>query len=382
MRKANTWKFFLSILAILIVVGTFFYSGFLAAKVSEREKAMMTAWVTAQHTIANASDQEDISLASSIVAEQRSIPVIETDEKDQIISWLNLDSNSIASDPEYLQQLLRKYKTRGNLITTFFGQDATKFNRYYYGESLLLQQIRYFPFVQLLIVLLFTMMMLRYIRGRNRSEQDRLWAGLAKETAHQLGTPVSALEGWTALLKEGGDLGIVSNEIDKDIQRLKIITERFSMIGGELKKERTDLLLLVKEVAEYMKRRAPENMAIHISHTQTQSFSVKASSSLLEWVVENLLKNALDAMNEKGSILIQLGDDENQVWVDVSDDGKGIPAVLQQEIFNPGMTTKKRGWGLGLTLSKRIVEEYHGGKLFVKESQLGKGTTFRMVLKK
>ena len=197
----------------------------------------MAAWVTAQHTIAQASAQDNISLASSIVAEQRSIPVIETDEKDQIISWLNLDSSKIAHDPDYLPQQLKQFKASGNLITTYFGTDATRFNKYYFGESALLQQIRYFPLVQLLVVLLFTMMMLRYINSRNRSEQDRLWAGLAKETAHQLGTPVSALEGWTALLREGADQAEISTEMEKDIHRLKIITERFSMIGGELKKD-------------------------------------------------------------------------------------------------------------------------------------------------
>jgi signal transduction histidine kinase len=382
MRKVLSWKILLAVLAIMIVVGTFFYTGYLAAKISEREKTMMAAWVTAQNTIAKATDQDDISLASSIVAEQRSIPVIETDEKDQIISWLNLDSSKITSDPEYLQEQLSQFKKSGNLITTFFGTDATRFNKYYFGESALLQQIRYFPLVQLLIVLLFTMMMLRYIHSRNRSEQDRLWAGLAKETAHQLGTPVSALEGWTALLKEGADKTDISTEMEKDINRLKIITERFSMIGGELKKDTIDILPLVKSVSDYMRKRAPENIVMNIVNAGDASLSIPGSAPLLEWVFENLLKNALDAMDEKGRIDIHIGQDESQVWIDVRDDGKGIPSAIEHEIFNPGVSTKKRGWGLGLTLSRRIVEEYHGGKLFVKETQLGNGTTFRVILKK
>ena len=381
MRNAGIWKFLLSVLAILIVVGTFFYSNHLAEKISERERAMMSSWVTAQRSIASASAEDDISLPSSIVAEQRSIPIIETDENDQIISMLNLDSSRAMNDPQYLKSELREFKSKGNLITTFFGSDSLRYNRYYFGESLLLRQIRYFPMIQLLIVLIFTVMMLRFINTRNRSLQDRLWAGLAKETAHQLGTPVSALEGWTALLREGGDQELVSKEMDKDIQRLKLITDRFSMIGGEPKKEDTDLNDLVNAAVEYMRKRAPETVVFEILNDGLSS-SVSVSRPLMEWVIENILKNALDAMNEKGKIMIKLGEEEQFVWIEVRDNGKGMAAGLQREIFNPGVTTKKRGWGLGLTLSKRIVEEYHGGLLYVKESAIGQGTTFRIQLKK
>jgi signal transduction histidine kinase len=381
MRNAGVWKFILAILAILIVVGTFFYSNQLAEKISEREKLMMASWVTAQRSIAYASSEDDLSLASSIVADQKSIPIIETDEKDQIISSLNLDTTKALNDPDYLREKLLEFKSKGNQITTFFGTDSLRYNRYYYGESLLLRQIRYFPLIQLLIVLIFTVMMLRFINTRHRSFQDRLWAGLAKETAHQLGTPVSALEGWTALLKEDGDHHMISEEMSKDIERLKLITERFSMIGGELKKETRDLSALVRTAVGYMRKRAPESVSIEVLDGG-RSISVAVSSALLEWVIENILKNALDAMNEKGKIEIRLGDEDGIAWIEIRDEGKGIQPGQQREIFNPGVTTKKRGWGLGLTLSKRIVEEYHGGALFVKESAVGSGTTFRIELKK
>jgi len=381
MRNAGVWKFILAILAILIVVGTFFYSNQLAEKISEREKLMMASWVTAQRSIAYASSEDDLSLASSIVADQKSIPIIETDEKDQIISSLNLDTTKALNDPDYLRKKLLEFKSKGNQITTFFGTDSLRYNRYYYGESLLLRQIRYFPLIQLLIVLIFTVMMLRFINTRHRSFQDRLWAGLAKETAHQLGTPVSALEGWTALLKEDGDHHMISEEMSKDIERLKLITERFSMIGGELKKETRDLSALVRTAVGYMRKRAPESVSIEVLDGG-RSISVAVSSALLEWVIENILKNALDAMNEKGKIEIRLGDEDGIAWIEIRDEGKGIQPGQQREIFNPGVTTKKRGWGLGLTLSKRIVEEYHGGALFVKESAVGSGTTFRIELKK
>jgi signal transduction histidine kinase len=362
-------------------VGTFFYSNQLAEKISEREKLMMTSWVTAQRSIAYASSEDDLSLASSIVADQKSIPIIETDEKDQIISSLNLDTTKALNDPDYLREKLLEFKSKGNQITTFFGTDSLRYNRYYYGESLLLRQIRYFPLIQLLIVLIFTVMMLRFINTRHRSLQDRLWAGLAKETAHQLGTPVSALEGWTALLKEDGDHQMISEEMSKDIERLKLITERFSMIGGELKKETKDLSALVRTAVGYMRKRAPESVSIEVLDAG-RSIPVAVSSALLEWVIENILKNALDAMNEKGKIEIRLGDEDGFAWIEIRDEGKGIQPSQQREIFNPGVTTKKRGWGLGLTLSKRIVEEYHGGALFVKESTIGAGTTFRIELKK
>lgn len=382
MSKAVSWRLMLSVFAVLIVIGTFFYADFLAARIAEREKTMMAAWVAAQESIAKASEQDDISLASSIVAEQRSIPVIEADEKDQVISWLNLDSATIAEDPAYLKGKLLAFKKDGNVITTFLGSDSTSFNRYYFGESALLRQIRYFPMVQLLIVLLFTMMMMRYINSRNRSQQDRLWAGLAKETAHQLGTPVSALEGWAALLKDGGDQMDVSQEMEKDISRLKIITERFSMIGGELKKEEANMVVLVSSVTEYMRKRTPEHIGIHVDDHSLGAAVVRVSVPLMEWVFENLLKNALDAMEDKGNIHITIDADDQAVWIDVRDDGRGMTAVLQREIFKPGFTTRKRGWGLGLTLSRRVVEEYHGGKLYVRESQPGTGTTFRVMMKK
>jgi len=381
MRNAGVWKFILAILAILIVVGTFFYSNQLADKISEREKLMMNSWVTAQRSIAYASAEDDLSLASSIVADQKSIPIIETDEKDQIISTLNLDSAKALKDSGYLKDKLFEFKSKGNQITTFFGIDSLRYNRYYYGESLLLQQIRYFPLIQLLIVLIFTVMMLRFINTRHRSLQDRLWAGLAKETAHQLGTPVSALEGWTALLKEEGDIEMISQEMSKDIERLKLITDRFSMIGGEIKKESENLSSLVGKAVGYMRKRAPSSVVIHFLNSE-KLIPVKVSSALLEWVIENILKNALDAMNEKGKIEICIGEEAGLAWIEIRDEGKGIPLGQQREIFNPGVTTKKRGWGLGLTLSKRIVEEYHSGALFVKESTVGAGTTFRIELKK
>lgn len=372
----------MSLFAVLIVVGSFFYSEMLTRKLSEQERKRVEEWVTAAQRIASASANEDLSLPMIIVAEQHDIPVIETDELDRVMFFINLDSIRAKADSTYVPALLRDFKKRGTFIATYFGEGESKFNRYYYGESTLLKQVRYFPLVQMLIVLLFASVMLYALRNAHRSSQNRLWAGLAKETAHQLGTPISALSGWTAILKEGADQSQVLNEMGKDIDRLKLIAERFSMIGGAPRKEKQNVVALVTHAVDYIKKRASEKTTIDLHLPEHAQISVEVSALLIEWVIENLLKNALDATDGRGNITIRLFEEKDQVVLDITDTGKGIAGSMKGNIFQPGFTTKKRGWGLGLTLSRRIIEEYHGGELLLKQSELGKGATFRVVLKK
>lgn len=380
--KPNTWKLLMSLIAVLIVVGTFFYSNTLSNKISERERKKVEEWVAAQQMILYATGNDDISLASIIVAEQQTIPVIETNERDSVMSFANIDTLGFADNERRLNELVSSYRKKGAYITTYLGSDGATFNRYYYGESTLLKQIRYFPLVQLIIVILFTIMMLVSIRNQHRSAQNHLWAGLAKETAHQLGTPISALSGWTEVINQGQDAKLVLPEIEKDIQRLKLIAQRFSMIGGKPKKESCDVVMLVSHAVEYIKKRASEKTHIVMRVVCQDKLNILISAPLMEWVIENLLKNALDATEGKGSVEVTISDNEKDVFIDIADTGKGIPNGTQQQIFSPGFTTKKRGWGLGLTLSKRIVEEYHGGQLFVKHSGAEHGTTFRIQLTK
>lgn len=376
------WKFIVSFVAVFIVVGTFFYSNMLAKKIEAQERKKIEEWVSAQQTIASASNFDNISLATIIVTEQQNIPVIETNESDSIMSFVNFDSTHVANNHSYLQAELHKFKSRGAFIKTYFDNEGRRFNLYYYGESNLLKQVRYFPLVQLLIVILFSFFMLISIKNRYESAQNHLWAGLAKETAHQLGTPISALSGWLDILRHGGDMNQVLPDIQKDIDRLKLISERFSMIGGNPKKEENDIFQVVSGVVEYMRKRASVKTHFVLKNNLKVDTLVFLSTPLIEWVLENLIKNALDSMEGVGDLTLSIGETPREVNIDVTDTGKGIPQSMYEDIFTPGFTTRKRGWGVGLTLSKRIVEQYHSGQLFVKQSELGKGTTFRIVLKK
>jgi len=382
MRTYSFWKIAIFIVAIGIVIGSYFYSNFLAEEISKREEKTMQEWVAAQKMIANAYPGDDLTLSAEIIAEQKNIPVIETDEKDSIMSYLNVDAEKAVKDENYLVDRLQQFKENGSYITTYLSEDRKKFNRYYYGESLLLKQVRYFPMIQLLIVVIFSIIILTWLSNRHKSIQNQLWASLAKETAHQLGTPISALAGWNVLLQEGKEPGMVLPEMEKDIDRLKLIADRFGMIGGVPKKTETDIVSLVFHAVDYIKKRASEKISIQIVNHPAHPINLLLSAALIEWVIENILKNALDAMEGVGMITIEIIEQAEEVHVDITDTGKGISAALQNEIFNPGFTTKKRGWGLGLTLARRIVQEYHNGKLTVKNSELGKGTTFRLAFMK
>jgi signal transduction histidine kinase len=380
MQKPNTWKLLMSILAVAIVIGTFFYSNYLSTRIAEREKRQMEEWVAAQQKIANAEIGEDLSLASIIIAEQTTIPVIEANENDSIMGFMNLDSNKATN--KYLTTKLNALKDKGRFIKTYIDTNQKKFNIYYYGESSLLMQVRYFPLLQLLIVIIFTTMMFISINNRNKSMQNQLWAGLAKETAHQLGTPISALSGWTTILKEGASTHEILPEMEKDIDRLKLISERFSMIGGTPRKENVVLQELVENVVTYMKKRASEKVTFIFNDYPSRPVQMALAPELIEWVIENICKNGLDAMSGTGILTLAIHETNHEICLDISDSGKGIPTSLQSEIFNPGVSTKKRGWGVGLTLAKRIVEEYHRGQLFILHSSEGSGTTFRIAFKK
>lgn len=382
MRTYSFWKIGIIIGGIGIVIGSYFYSNFLAEEISKREEKTMQEWVAAQKMIANAYPGDDLTLSAEIIAEQKNIPVIETDEKDSIMSYLNLDAGKVLRDDDYLNIRLQQFKEKGRFITTYLSEDRKKFNRYYYGESLLLKQVRYFPMIQLLIVVIFSIIILTWLSNRHKSIQNQLWASLAKETAHQLGTPISALAGWNVLLQEGKEPASVLPEMAKDIDRLKLIADRFGMIGGVPRKTETDIVALVFHAVDYMKKRAAEKISIQIVNHPAHPITLMLSDALIEWVIENILKNALDAMEGVGMITIEIVEHAEEVYVDITDTGKGMSAALQNEIFNPGFSTKKRGWGLGLTLARRIVQEYHNGKLTVKNSELGKGTTFRMAFMK
>ncbi len=375
------WRTLLAIIAIGIVTGTIFYSNYLAGKIAVDERLKVEQWVEAGKFLIMAPVDADTKLPSLIRNEQKSIPIIETDEKDSIVSYINIDSAKIVDDPGYLASKLKEFKGQNQPIILEISKDPLLINKYYFGHSALLQQVRYYPIVQLFIVALFIIITLFSLQARNKSTQNQVWAGMAKETAHQLGTPVSSLQGWVEMLKEEQANPQIATEIEKDVQRLRLVSDRFGKIGSTPQLEPNNVVKQVEEMVEYIRKRATGKVHLEVKKDKADMIAA-VSPPLFDWVIENLLKNALDAMDGKGNITVDMHDEERTIIIDVTDTGKGIVSQNINRVFKPGFTTKKRGWGLGLSLSKRIIEQYHKGQLYVKHSEPGKGTTFRIVLKK
>jgi len=374
------WRTILAIVAILIVSGTIWYSSYLAKKIENEERQKVEEWVEASTSLLNPANTGDTRLHLRVIQDNDDIPIIETNEKDSITNFQNLDSAKVANDGSYLYTTLKKFKSGQDPIIWIDPLDSSHINRYYYSHSRLLTEVRFYPIVQLLVVGLFIFITLTALRSSYRSTQNQVWAGMAKETAHQMGTPVSSLEGWVEILKEKyGNEGLIP-EIEKDVGRLRLVSDRFGKIGSTPQLEERNIIEQVQHMVEYIRKRAGGKVSFAIHTHGAEKIPVKISAPLFDWVVENLLKNALDAMEGKGSITIDIRQQTENVVIDVTDTGKGISKQNISRVFKPGFTTKKRGWGLGLSLSRRIVEQYHKGSLTVKNSEPGKGTTFRIVL--
>jgi signal transduction histidine kinase len=376
------WRTLLTVIAILIVSGTVFYSDYLSKKIAKEEKQKVEEWVEASYSLLN-TNTTDTRLHLKIIQDNDDIPIIETNESDSITStYINLDSSLIATEKNYLIEKLEEFKKLHPPVVMVMSERPYKANKYYYGESQLQKEVRYYPIIQLVIIGLFILITVISQRSSYKNTQNQVWAGLAKETAHQLGTPVTSLEGWVEVLKgmEGNEE--IVTEIEKDIDRLKLISDRFGKIGSIPKLEEKNLVDQVSYMIDYIKKRASGKVIFNFNTNGETHIPAMISPPLFDWVIENLLKNALDAMNGKGSISVTIKDEAASILIDVKDTGKGISYKNISKVFRPGFSTKKRGWGLGLTLTKRIVEQYHRGQIFVKSSELGKGTTFRVVLKK
>lgn len=377
------WRTVLTLFAICIVSGTIFYSSYLSQKIAAEEKQKVATWVEAQRTMIIATDQTSLNLATRISTENDDIPIIETNEKDSITNnYRNLDSARVKSDKNYLRKKLEDFRRLHSPIILPLSEKPYTANRYYYGESKLQNEVRYYPIIQLIIIALFIIITIIAQRSRYQNTQNQVWAGLAKETAHQLGTPVTSLEGWIEVLREIPGNEKLVPDIEKDVDRLKLISDRFGKIGSIPKLEEHNLVEKINVMLEYIKKRASGKVQFTFNTNGKTAISGKISPPLFDWVIENLLKNALDAMEGKGKIDVMLRDEPAAIIIDVTDNGKGISKQNISKVFKPGFTTKKRGWGLGLTLTKRIVEQYHRGQIFVKNSAQGKGTTFRIILNK
>ena len=318
---------------------------------------------------------------SEVALNSSSVPVIITDSTRQnVIQYGNLNDVRMV-DPAYVQMKLAEMESENQPIRVSFGEQGTAY--IFYQDSELLTIIKFFPIAQILIIAVFLMIAYFLFSYMRNAEQNRVWAGMAKETAHQIGTPLSSIMAWMELLKMGqGDANQVADEIQKDINRLEVITERFSKIGSTPKLVQNDVIKIINDTLEYLKPRTPKKVVYENKIPKDKELFIPVNVALFSWVIENLCKNAIDAMEGEGVITIELNEDSKHVIIDISDTGKGISYSEQKTIFNPGYTSKARGWGLGLSVAKRIIRDYHKGKIFVKSSTPGKGTTFRIILKK
>ncbi|MEO7265770.1 MAG: HAMP domain-containing sensor histidine kinase [Ferruginibacter sp.] len=376
------WRTMLAMVAIAIVSVSIFYSNFLAKKIAGEEKIKIEQWVEAEKDINNINSVATNLTTKIITENSKDIPMIAVTEKDSVLDHYNLDTLKIKNDKNYLKEKLQEFKDLNRPIVWRNPFDSTQNNLVFYGESTLLKQIRYFPIIQLIVVALFIIVTLVAISTKNKSTQNQVWAGMAKETAHQLGTPISSLQGWVEMLKENVGTEKISEEMSKDVERLKLVSDRFGKIGSTPQLEPVDIIRQVNEMVAYIKRRAPERVIFQVHTGNETEVEALINAPLFDWVIENLLKNALDAMEGSGRIDVNIKNETAQVLIDVKDSGKGISKKNIPNVFKPGFTTKKRGWGLGLSLSKRIIEQYHKGELYVRQSEPGKGTTFRILLKK
>lgn len=373
------WKNSFVIIAILIVTGTIAYSKYLAGKIKENEKIKIAQWVEAIKLYSNPTNTETILTAKILTENSNDIPIILVTENDSLLDFRNIDTALILNNQHL--KLIASYKAINPVIEWKNPVDSTQINKVYFGESTLLQEVRYYPIIQLIIAALFVIILVITQYNQYKSSQNQVWAGLAKETAHQLGTPVSSLQGWLEVMKDIAGNEKILPELQKDVNRLQLISDRFGKIGSKPTLEEKNIVEHIEQMLEYMKKRAGAKVNFTFSSTE-RDIPAMICPPLFDWVIENLIKNALDAMDGKGEINIQIKEDATHIFIDVKDNGKGITKENITKVFKPGFTTKKRGWGLGLTLTKRIIEEYHSGRIFIKESEINKGTTFAIVLNK
>ena len=361
-------KIILVVAAVLIAVASLLISHFLVRDLSKEEHHRMEVWAQALHALNAADESTDLSLVVSVMEGNNTIPVIVMNDEGEITDYRNIE------DTTRIESYARRMIRSGDTIHVD-GQIVC------YDESIMLKRLSAWPYIQLGIVLVFVVVAIFALLSSKRAEQNKVWVGLSKETAHQLGTPVSSLMAWVEMLKEQYPEDDLLPEMDKDVKRLQLIAERFSKIGSLPEPVESSMNEVLEHVVDYMDRRT-SNQVQMVKNFPNHDVIVKMNASLFEWVVENLCKNAVDAMEGKGTIMLTLTDDEQSVTIDVQDTGKGIKKKDINNVFTPGFTTKKRGWGLGLSLAKRIVEEYHKGRIFVKQSEIGKGTTFRIEMQK
>lgn len=380
-------KVVLTLAAVVIAAASLVVSHFLIRDLQRQERNNMEVWAEAMRSLSHADETTDLNLVLKVINGNNFIPVVVLDELGGITTYRNLplDEKTAADSLQALQRIVQSMKAAGRVINMELSTDISGESRkqehiyIYYDESAILKRLASYPYVQLGVVGLFVLMAGYALLSSKRAEQNKVWVGLSRETAHQLGTPISSLMAWTEMLRETYPDDELLPEMSNDVKRLELIAERFSKIGSQPELREVNLQEVIRNVVDYISRRASDKVNLTCSFPDDCT-KVRICPPLFEWVIENLCKNAIDAMAGEGSITIYVYHHGPHIAIDVADTGKGISKKHFRTVFRPGFTTKKRGWGLGLSLAKRIIEEYHGGRIFVKESDPGRGTTFCILL--
>lgn len=377
-------KIVLVVAAVIIAVASLVVSHYLVRDLATEEQHRMEVWAEAMRSLNNADDNTDLNLVLKVINENNTIPVVVLDAKGnaQVFRNVDVDGRDYADSLKLAGNMARLWLSKGKNVKIQLNDSTLDYIQVCYDESVIIKRLSLYPLVQLGVVLIFVVIAIFALLTSKKAEQNKVWVGLSKETAHQLGTPISSLMAWIEVLKETYPEDDLIPEMDKDVKRLQLIAERFSKIGSLPEPVPSSLNEVLDHVIDYMDRRTSKTIQM-VKDFPHHDIIVKMNASLFEWVIENLSKNAVDAMGGKtGKITLHVEETEDKAIIEVSDTGKGIKKKDLKNVFRPGFTTKKRGWGLGLSLAKRIVEEYHHGKIWVKNSELGKGTTFRIELSK
>lgn len=381
-------KIFLVLAAVIIAVASLVVSHLLIRDLAKEEHNKMAVWAEAMRTLNNADENTDINLVLKVINGNNTIPVIVLDSNGDVQAYRNIDLKTCKTEADSVQrveELGKEMLLERQVIRIALNEDADSISRsddyinVCYADSVMLRRLASYPYIQLGVVMIFVVIAIFALLTSKRAEQNKVWVGLSKETAHQLGTPISSLMAWTEILKETHPDDPLIPEMDKDVKRLQLIADRFSKIGSLPEPVETNLKEIMQHVVDYMDRRTSRKVQM-ICRFPEKDVIVRINASLFEWVIENLCKNAVDAMEGAGTITLTILKEGARAVVEVADTGKGIRKKDIGNVFKPGFTTKKRGWGLGLSLAKRIVEEYHHGRIYVKKSELGVGTTFRIEL--
>jgi signal transduction histidine kinase len=377
-HNRSNWQIFLFLFAILIGVGSLIYTQFLVRSLKTEERKKVEMWAEATRLINSADSTQNLEFLLTIIENNNTVPVILTDDLNNIIASRNIEKGN-SDNPDLTEIKLEKMKNYNDPIIINLGSGPT--NRIYYKDSIILSQLIYYPYVQLGFIILFILASYLALSSSRKAEQNRVWVGMSKETAHQLGTPTTSMSGWIEILQNNYPDIPITKELALDVKRLEKVTERFSGIGSKPSLTHENITTLIQHSVDYLKTRSSSKILYVLPFSPDEEINVPVNPALFEWVIENVCKNAIDAMEGDGSITIRVEKAEKHAIIDIYDTGKGMPKSAWKKIFNPGFTTKKRGWGLGLSLAKRIIEEYHHGKIFVKSSEPGRGTCIRIMMK-